>query len=469
MRRAGKGWAGIGALLGGALVILALALAPRAEAYVYWGDHGEGAGSTVGRANLDGTGTDQSFIAGASGPCGVAVNAAHVFWANRVTGAIGRANLDGTGVNHSFITGANLPCGVAVDAGHVYWANTNGTTIGRANLDGTGVDPSFIAGAGGPCGVAVDSAHVYWANRSAGSGTTLGRANLNGTGVDSSFIGGATEPCGVAVDSSRIYWANLGANAIGRANLNGTGADHTFIPANVPCGVAANATHIYWANRSTETIGRANLDGTGADQSLTNTTTVPCGVAVDALPVPPPVVGETVNVRTLSGVISVKCEGDTEFRPIQGEEQIPVGCLVDTRKGHILLTSSRGTVGGTQSSEFWAGIFRVKQKVGFKPFTELKLAGSLECGKGRGSAAERVGVTAAAKRAGRKLWGKGKGKFKSKGKRGAGSVRGTKWQVADLCGGGTLCKVKNGNVRFRDFVRNKTVTVRSGEQYVAKR
>ena len=49
-----------------------LALAPRAEAYVYWANPDEG---TIGRANLDGTGVDQSFITGRGPARGVAVDA----------------------------------------------------------------------------------------------------------------------------------------------------------------------------------------------------------------------------------------------------------------------------------------------------------------------------------------------------------------------------------------------------------
>ena len=120
---------------------------------------------TIGRANLDGTGADQSFITGASTPLGVAVDGAHVYWANggtrhdrprqprrhgrqpelhhrrhrprrgrgrrrprllgeRIdTGTIGRADLDGTDVNQSFITGASAPRGWRSTAAHVYWAN----------------------------------------------------------------------------------------------------------------------------------------------------------------------------------------------------------------------------------------------------------------------------------------------------------------------------------------------------------
>ena len=85
------------------------------------------------------------------------VNAGHVYWTNAVTNTIGRASLDGTDVNQTFISGVNgHPQGVAVDAGHVYWTNEGTNTIGRANLDGTGVDQSFITGASAPFGVAVD-------------------------------------------------------------------------------------------------------------------------------------------------------------------------------------------------------------------------------------------------------------------------------------------------------------------------
>jgi hypothetical protein len=81
----------------------------------------------------------------------------HVYWANNFTGTIGRANVDGTGANQSFITGASSPVGVAVDAGHVYWTNAGTDTIGRANLDGTGANQSFVTGASFPVGVAVDA------------------------------------------------------------------------------------------------------------------------------------------------------------------------------------------------------------------------------------------------------------------------------------------------------------------------
>jgi hypothetical protein len=122
---------------------------------------------------------------------------ARVYWTNSGGDTIGRANLDGTGVNQSWITGANTPYGVAVDANFVYWTNAGSDTIGRANLDGTGVNQNWIAGANTPIGVAVDANFVYWTNA---LGDTIGRANLDGTGVNQSWIAGMSIPYGVAVD-----------------------------------------------------------------------------------------------------------------------------------------------------------------------------------------------------------------------------------------------------------------------------
>src|SRR5258705_103904 len=123
---------------------------------------------------------------------------AFVYWTNyNVNGTIGRAETDGTGANQSFITGVNGPYGVAVDGSHVYWGNLNGNTIGRADLDGSNPNQSFIGGASSPRGLAVDGAHLYWANQGS---NTIGRADLDGSNPNQSFINGAKTPFSVAVD-----------------------------------------------------------------------------------------------------------------------------------------------------------------------------------------------------------------------------------------------------------------------------
>jgi hypothetical protein len=173
------------------------------------------------------------------------------------TSSIGRANLDGTGVDPNFID-ATGNCGMALDGAHVYWSNTLGVnagghgSIGRANLDGAGVDQGFIpVGVNthfdGPCGVAVYKANVYWAwgnNVLEGVGG-IGRSNLGGGEVDQHLIPlGDLHPCGMALDGAHLYWADRGypMSSIGRANLDGTGVDRNVIPAQGGvCGVAVDA------------------------------------------------------------------------------------------------------------------------------------------------------------------------------------------------------------------------------------
>ena len=127
-------------------VVCALALPSSAGAYVYWSNNG-GSASMIGRAALNGSGADQSFIDGATSPYGVAVDASHLYWTNGGgTNSIGRADVDGGNADQDFITGAGSPVGVAVDGSHVYWTNDATNAIGRANLDGSSPDQAFIAG-----------------------------------------------------------------------------------------------------------------------------------------------------------------------------------------------------------------------------------------------------------------------------------------------------------------------------------
>ena len=310
------------ALALGALALSTLALAARADAYVYWTD---GAKDTIGRSNLDGTGVDRSFIRGLVHPAAMAVDTTHgyLYWVSANPcctsdpgGTIGRANLDGTGVDPDFIsTRTYAGNAMAVDDAHIYWVSKvsdpsptnpfgqpNTGTIGRANLDGTGVDPDFISGIGYPRGVAVDGAHVYWDDThptvtptGSVSDFAIGRANLDGTGVDQSFIkpGGGN---GLAVDDAHVYWSS--AWSIHRASLDGTGVELGFIDlqrSNTVFELAVNGSHIYWigvVGPSRIAIGRANLDGSRVTNKLITGFNPfggsdPTGLALDALGPPP--------------------------------------------------------------------------------------------------------------------------------------------------------------------------------------
>jgi hypothetical protein len=294
------------AILAGLLILL-LAFAPRAEAFVYWTSS-----SHIGRAGLGGAGVDESF-APIGGFGQVAVDGTHIYWSQ--SDAIGRAKIDGTDLTPSFITGLTDPRGLAVDAGRIYWASGYGSgAIGRANIDGTGVQQSFIPGLN-PHDVAVDANHIYW-TESFLSGGFIGRALLNSGRVTRPFINVAPgNPISVAVDASHIYWTLLGPSGIGRANLTGSGVSQNFISvsaAHDPASLAVDPNHIYWTQETSapsayvKSIARASIDGTGVDAKFIDLTDYPADVAVDGLV---PVAGKVkANPNQVVEAVLVKLE-----------------------------------------------------------------------------------------------------------------------------------------------------------------
>jgi CSLREA domain-containing protein len=178
-------------------------------------------------------------------------------------------------------------------------------------------------------------------------------------------------------------------------------------------------------------------------------------------PLPPPEPGENVNAEPKRGNVRVKLPGTKRFVLLDDGRQLPVGTVVDARKGHVTLIAAANKKGDTTEAEFWAGIFKIGQTRGKKPITTLTLAEKLSCPK-RGKAS-----TAAKRKKKRRLWGSGKGRFRTKGSYSSATVRGTKWLTEDRCTS-TLTRVVKGKVSVRDFVKKKTVLVKRGKKYLAK-
>jgi virginiamycin B lyase len=249
-----------------------------AGAFMYWSNVNAG---TIGRANIDGTGVNQSFITGIDAPSGITSDGTYLYWTTGGlndtygTGGVARAALDGvTGRNNTFITGASKPLAVSVDANYVYWANFNGSTIGRATIAGAGANQSFIAAGSYPYGLEVRGPYIYWSNFLLGtgaSGNKIGRADVGGTNINLSFIGNAVGPTGLTSDGTFLYWTNYTNSTIGRSLLNGTGVDQAYVvpPTTAvadsfnPVGVAVTATNVLWTNLDAPKIGRAAFAGTG--------------------------------------------------------------------------------------------------------------------------------------------------------------------------------------------------------------
>ena len=94
----------------------------------------------------------------------------------------------------------------------------------------------------------------------------------------------------------------------------------------------------------------------------------------------------------------------------------------------------------------------------------LKLENGLVCPVKKGK--RELGGGGLARSSNRGLWGSGKGNFRSEGKHGSATVRGTIWWAQDTCKG-TLFKVKRGVVTIKDFTSGKTLKLHAGQRYLA--
>ncbi len=198
-----------------------------------------------------------------------------------------------------------------------------------------------------------------------------------------------------------------------------------------------------------------------------NTDQTPALAAFDIYTGPPlPVAGVSVNLELKQGNVQLQCPGEDEYSRLTSFKQVPVGCLINTRNGVVDLTASKGKA-GLQNADFWGGVFIVSQEAGDNKEVGLKLAGRRMCER-RGSPSGDVAASSRSGGKGRKLWGSGKGNYKTSGSYGSATVRGTTWLVVDRCDSSTLIKVEEGIVSVRDFVKDKLLSVLAGGQYVAK-
>jgi hypothetical protein len=267
-----------------------------------------------------------------------------------------------------------------------------------------------------------------------------------------------------------INGANPGSGAVT------TGADGTAAITWAGANVGTDTLVAY-----TDVNGNGVRDGGEPQQTVDVVWTAP----------PPPVPGKSVVVKVVSGTVFVKYPPGyvpraagappAGFVPFKGGANLPVGTQLDTTQGRVALTSAADTGGAkTQTSDFYAGIFQIKQSVPKnkprKPtalITDVVLKGEIprsQCAPLKGARA--ASVSAAKKKKGPKavlgkLWGSGKGKFRTGGKYSSATVRGTIWLVEDRCEG-TFTKVRRGTVQVRDLRRNTTVTVKAGHTYLAR-
>lgn len=185
-----------------------------------------------------------------------------------------------------------------------------------------------------------------------------------------------------------------------------------------------------------------------------------------------PTFGQEANVRPIKGTVLIRVPrnanvsgkwahaAQSRFVRLTGATTVPMGSQLDTTRGTVQLTSAAGAGGGVQTSQFYSGRFQVLQRPRERGITEMRMTGQLKCTSGRGK------LVSSASRS-RRLWGRGKGRFRTRGRNSSATVRGTQWLTKDTCTT-TTTTVKQGVVVVKDFAKRKTVRVKAGRRYVAR-
>jgi len=173
--------------------------------------------------------------------------------------------------------------------------------------------------------------------------------------------------------------------------------------------------------------------------------------------VPPPVFNETGNLEPTEGAVWVKLPSG-EMQQVEELTQIPDGSTVDVTGGRARLITQRRPGGPLQQTEEWGGAFVYDQRRKGK-LTDLTLTNPLFAPNARRAAA--------ARRGGRRLWGRGRCKCRTNGRHSSGTARGTYYLVKDTPRG-TLTRVKHGKVLVKEFRTGKKILLRAGEAHLAR-
>ena len=283
------------------------------------------------------------------------------------------------------------------------------------------------------------------------------RASLT-TGDTAAFTVKTRSSAGAAQAGVPIRWAVVGSN--NTAGTARTGADGSATFEYIGANPGSDRVSVYadlndnGQRDDGEPQREATIDWTGLDA---------------------PSFGQEVNLKPVSGRVLVrlprnaKVKGkwaqaaQSSFVKLEQVQQVPVGAELDTRAGRVQLTSSLTKTGGSvQTAQFYSGRFTVRQNPRERGITEMLMSEKLTCQPN-----SRSGKVVAAARRSRQLWGRGKGRFRTRGRHSSATVRGTIWLTKDTCSA-TTTVVREGIVTVKDFGKRKNVRVKAPKRYTAR-
>ena len=179
---------------------------------------------------------------------------------------------------------------------------------------------------------------------------------------------------------------------------------------------------------------------------------------------------EAASVPGFRGPVLVCRRPGEDCRELTGEATVGIGAYLDTTKGAAKL-ETRLPDGRFTGTVVYAGLFQLQQARQRNAVLIARLSGRLPVCPRAGAAAARAGASATKSKKKsaprRRLWSNGDGKFRTTGRYGSATVRGTKFLVEERCGG-TFVRVARGSVNVADRVRGRTVVVRAPRSYLIR-
>lgn len=195
--------------------------------------------------------------------------------------------------------------------------------------------------------------------------------------------------------------------------------------------------------------------------------------ATDVGQIPAPVTDRSLALSPTTGTAFVRPRAASSALPVREPDLVPDGSVFDTERGGLAISVAQaGTVKTTTITQ---GRVTIDQQAGRNPITDVKLVAPLTGCPTRRAKARRAGIVTFAKAAQRKRKGRrerrvvarGDGRFRTDGRYGSATVRGTEWQTTDTCNA-TSVRVFSGVVSVFDRVRGTRRDVRAGQRVVIR-